>query len=450
MTPRKPEDNQELLDQRRTEILQAALKVFARRGLAGTRVGDIAVAAGLSHGLIYHYFRSKDEIFTELVKMAYQVSLGMVVAASQLPGPAWERIKSMTEMIVSGAYRGDGPYYFLIILQAFTSETLPEEVKEMSAENSYRYMEILAPLLEEAARAGEIASGDPMQLAAAYFSLIQGLAIMQVQGGGSLPPPDPEIVLRLIRGPVRSKQEKESGRGGGDEKNQAETHRQAEAGSVFRPLKLKKERLFYRTKKGAEKKYTGHSALLTETGDSYRMESVEEDGARTVAITKKGNWRPQLVRKFNAAGKKITEITYGDGWALFDLTEREIRKKVSLSGEYYDFHTLSFLFRAYPFGSKKKVNFRLVMEGSGGSPLNTFVMYLQEIKREEVTVPAGTFDCFKLEMGVGGMAGIFAAKYRYYFWYPVAEPRFLIKYESADGDLVELTGEEAPSGASLK
>src|SRR5690554_3275294 len=156
MTPRKPEDNRELLEQRRSEILEAALKVFARRGLAGTRVGDIAVAAGLSHGLIYHYFRSKDEIFTELVKMAYQVSLGIVVAASQLPGPAWERIKSMTEMIVSGAYRGDGPYYFLIILQAFTSETLPEEVKEMSAENSYRYMEILAPLLEEAARAGEI------------------------------------------------------------------------------------------------------------------------------------------------------------------------------------------------------------------------------------------------------------------------------------------------------
>jgi hypothetical protein len=89
------------------------------------------------------------------------------------------------------------------------------------------------------------------------------------------------------------------------------------------------------------------------------------------------------------------------------------------------------------------------MDGSGGSPLTAVIMYLQEIKREEVTVPAGTFDCFKLEMGVGGMAGVFAAKYRYYFWYPVAEPRFLIKYESAGGDLVELTGEEPPSGASL-
>lgn len=448
MTPRKTEDNRELLDQRRSEILQAALKVFARRGLDGTRVGDIAATAGLSHGLLYHYFRSKDEIFTELVKIAYQVSLGTVVAAAQLPGTAWERIKAMTEMIVSGAYQGEGPYYFLIILQAFTSEAVPEEVKKMTTENSHRYMEVLAPLLEEAVREGEIAPGDPTQLAAAYFSLIQGLAIMQVQGAGSLPPPDPEIVLRLLKGPVGSGQGKDSGGNDQGGEKQKEWQRQAGLDTVFGPVKLNKERLFYRKKKTTDRDFTVHSALLTDTGDSYRMDSIEEDGTRTVAITEKANWRPRLVQKLDVAGKKVMEITYGDGSVLFDLVEQGIQKKVSLSGEYYDFHTLSFLFRAYPFGSKKKVNFRLVMGGSGGSPISTFVMYLQEIKREEVTVPAGTFDCYKLEMGVGGMAGIFAAKYRYYFWYPVTEPRFLIKYESADGDLVELIGEEPPSGAS--
>jgi AcrR family transcriptional regulator len=88
MSPRKPEDNQEILDQRRTEILEAALKVFAHRGLAGTKVGDIAATAGLSHGLLYHYFRSKEEIFTELVRIAYQVSLGTITAAAELPGTA--------------------------------------------------------------------------------------------------------------------------------------------------------------------------------------------------------------------------------------------------------------------------------------------------------------------------------------------------------------------------
>ena len=450
VTPRKPEDNRELLDQRRTEILEAALKVFARRGLAGTKVGDIAATAGLSHGLLYHYFRSKDEIFTELAKIAYQVSLGTLTAATELPGTAWEKIKAMTEMIVSGAYQGYGPYYFLIILQAFTSEAVPEEVKKMTMENSHRYIEILGPLLEEAVKAGDIAPcDDPVQLATAYFALIQGLAIIQVQGGGTIPSPDPEIALRLIQGPVGERQKEEPGTSNYKGEQQDETESQAGAGAdpVFGPVKLKKERLFYRTKKRGEREYTIQSALLTETGDSYRMESFEEDGARTVAITAKGNWRPQLVQKFNAAGEKTREVTYGDSWVLFDDLEQGTQKKVNLSGEYeyYDFHTLSFLFRAFPFGSKKRVTFRLVMEGI---PFNAVVMYLQEIKREKVTVPAGTFDCFKLEMGVGGMAGVFAAKYRYYFWYPVTEPRFLVKYESADGDLVELTGEESVSGAS--
>jgi AcrR family transcriptional regulator len=455
MSPRKPEDNQEILDQRRTEILEAALKVFAHRGLAGTKVGDIAATAGLSHGLLYHYFRSKEEIFTELVRIAYQVSLGTITAAAELPGTAWEKIKAMTEMIFSGAYRGDGPYYFLITLQAFTSEAVvPEEVKKMTAENSNRYMEILVPLLEKAMKAGDIAPGDPVQLAATYFSLIQGLAIMRVQAGESLPPPDPGIVLRLLQGPVGKKEEngeKTPGSGSnqkGEPQDKSESQAGAGAEPVFGPVKLKKEKLFYRAKKRAGREYTTHSTLLTETGDSYHMEKVEEDGARTIAITEKANWRPQLVQKFTAAGEKVTEITYGEGWVQFDLKEEGIRRRVNLSGEYYDFSTLAFLLRAYPFGRKEKITFRLVMDGSGGSPQNAVVMYLQVVKQEEVTVPAGTFDCFKLEMGIGGMAGIFAAKYRYYFWYPVTEPRFLVKYESADGDLVELTGEEPFSGIS--
>ncbi len=59
MSPRKEEQNQQIRDERREEILQAALRVFARKGLVAAKITDIANAAGLSHGLIYHYFSSK-------------------------------------------------------------------------------------------------------------------------------------------------------------------------------------------------------------------------------------------------------------------------------------------------------------------------------------------------------------------------------------------------------
>jgi AcrR family transcriptional regulator len=47
---------------RRAELLDAAVRVFAEKGFHATRVGDIATEAGVAHGLLYHYFRSKDDV----------------------------------------------------------------------------------------------------------------------------------------------------------------------------------------------------------------------------------------------------------------------------------------------------------------------------------------------------------------------------------------------------
>jgi TetR/AcrR family transcriptional regulator, fatty acid metabolism regulator protein len=52
--------------ERRSELLRAAVRVFARRGFRASRVADIAEEAGVAHGLLYHYFRSKDEVLDEI------------------------------------------------------------------------------------------------------------------------------------------------------------------------------------------------------------------------------------------------------------------------------------------------------------------------------------------------------------------------------------------------
>jgi TetR/AcrR family fatty acid metabolism transcriptional regulator len=53
------------VDKRRA-ILEAAIRVFARQGYHATRVSDIADEAGVAYGLVYHYFRSKEAVMTEL------------------------------------------------------------------------------------------------------------------------------------------------------------------------------------------------------------------------------------------------------------------------------------------------------------------------------------------------------------------------------------------------
>ncbi len=58
---------------RRRELVDAAARVFARKGFHASRVGDIAEEAGVAHGLLYHYFRSKDEVLETIFRDTWQV-----------------------------------------------------------------------------------------------------------------------------------------------------------------------------------------------------------------------------------------------------------------------------------------------------------------------------------------------------------------------------------------
>jgi len=55
-------------DRRRAELIDAALRLFADRGFRGTTIADIAAATGTAHGLVYHYFRSKDELLDAILE----------------------------------------------------------------------------------------------------------------------------------------------------------------------------------------------------------------------------------------------------------------------------------------------------------------------------------------------------------------------------------------------
>ena len=60
---------EEQKEQRRRLILMKALELFVKRGYSETKIGDIAKAANMSTGLMFHYFESKEQLYEELVKM---------------------------------------------------------------------------------------------------------------------------------------------------------------------------------------------------------------------------------------------------------------------------------------------------------------------------------------------------------------------------------------------
>ena len=70
-------------DQRRSELIDASLRLFAERGFRATTIADIAAATGTAHGLVYHYFRSKDDLLEAILeRYAFLPRLRALLAVS--------------------------------------------------------------------------------------------------------------------------------------------------------------------------------------------------------------------------------------------------------------------------------------------------------------------------------------------------------------------------------
>lgn len=67
MSPRTPEQFEEIREEKKTLIMDTALEHFAREGYHKTTITHIARHAGISKGLMYNYFESKEELLNEIV-----------------------------------------------------------------------------------------------------------------------------------------------------------------------------------------------------------------------------------------------------------------------------------------------------------------------------------------------------------------------------------------------
>ena len=85
-------------DKRRL-ILDAAVRVFARQGFHATRVSDIADEAGVAYGLVYHYFRSKDEVLNELFIERWSLLLAAIEEADRTEASPREKLGAVATFI---------------------------------------------------------------------------------------------------------------------------------------------------------------------------------------------------------------------------------------------------------------------------------------------------------------------------------------------------------------
>jgi AcrR family transcriptional regulator len=199
MSPRGIAQNEQMRSKALAKISGAALEVFAEYGFHGATMKQIAWASGLSYGLVYHYFPSKAKIFRHLVDFALDGTITAMRAFLSAPGTAWERIKTYSAMIVGSMFSGNTSLYFLIMLQAMTQgKGIPGLLAHITRQTE-EYYELFVPLIVQAQKSGEAVKGDPIALAAAYFSFIQGLATLAFQRKGLEKKITPEILYSVLK-----------------------------------------------------------------------------------------------------------------------------------------------------------------------------------------------------------------------------------------------------------
>jgi AcrR family transcriptional regulator len=196
--PRTEESNQRIREEQKSKIIAAATKVFAHKGLAATKMADIAKEAGISYGLLYHYFDTKELIFKASVERSTQAFERLIAYAQQQTGDPWERILQLTTIILNGIKRV--PESFLVANQAFVSDSIPQDIRDMAKEQSKRGMEVFKEIIIEGQKHGQIVKGNPGELTVLYFACIGGIAQdLAYVGIPAEDYPRPETLLRLLK-----------------------------------------------------------------------------------------------------------------------------------------------------------------------------------------------------------------------------------------------------------
>ena len=118
-------------DKRRI-ILDAAVRVFARKGYHTCRVGDIAEEAGIAHGLLYHYFDSKEEVLETVFRENWSQLLEAFARIEASQEPPLEQLGAIAKVLLR-AWRDQPDLVRVMVREVARSPQLQGQVDEIRA-----------------------------------------------------------------------------------------------------------------------------------------------------------------------------------------------------------------------------------------------------------------------------------------------------------------------------
>jgi len=167
---------------RRRELLDAAIAVFARKGFHAARVADITAEAGVAHGLLYHYFRSKDEVLETIIRETWQLLQADTERIASSGAPLEEQLRRFAHIHL-GSWLVAPDLIRVLVREVGRSPQVGSRVGEMGG-----VFLGLQRIVEAAHERGEVRADCDPRLAAWVFygaleEILTGWVLGQLPGG---------------------------------------------------------------------------------------------------------------------------------------------------------------------------------------------------------------------------------------------------------------------------
>ena len=168
-------------EEKRRQILDAAVRAFARKGYHACRVGEIAEEAGVAYGLVYHYFGSKEEVLQTIFRDTWTLMLARIVEMEAEGDSATEQVRKVTALLLRTWNRD--PDLVRVLVREVTRS--PEQLQEQIEEIGHAY-EALERIIRRGQESGEFRSElDPQLAATVFYGALE--EVLTGWGDGSAP-----------------------------------------------------------------------------------------------------------------------------------------------------------------------------------------------------------------------------------------------------------------------
>lgn len=186
-------NRKEQVIQRKRQILIISLEQFIKKGYYGTSTREIAQIAGISSGLMFHYFDSKENLYHSLVEIGTEKMMFDMKKAGENPKLY---LKTVVEMILEQLQSNDFfAKMFVFIDDAQHTLGIPEESEKLLQEVDLYHQCI--SIIENGQEKGMFKNGNAHALCVAFFGAIQGIAQERVRVQNT-PMPEAEWLMDII------------------------------------------------------------------------------------------------------------------------------------------------------------------------------------------------------------------------------------------------------------